>query len=163
MSSNKKIAESGTCTLNTDSRLSDHKATYISLKLHYYVTHEYQRKVWQKKNNKLNLLTKTFDWKFLLCRKRLREFYDGILKIGAGILKKETITIRPNDKPWFYSLLRKFIRIQNGLHNKALGSKFLEKFDVLLLFKKGDPSVKSNYKPVSLSSCVSKIMETFHQ
>lgn len=116
-----------------------------------------------EKNNKLNLLTKTFDWKFLLCRKRLREFYDGILKIGAGILKKETITIRPNDKPWFYSLLRKFIRIQNGLHNKALGSKFLEKFYVLLLFKEGDPSVKSNYKPVSLSSCVSKIMETFHQ
>ena len=31
--------------------------------------------------------------------------------------------------------------------------------NVLLLFKKGDPSELSNYRPVSLLSCVGKIME----
>jgi hypothetical protein len=30
---------------------------------------------------------------------------------------------------------------------------------VIALFKKGDESLPSNYRPVSLSSCVSKILE----
>ena len=61
------IAETG--TLQTDARLSDHKATYISLKVDYDTRHAYKRKIWQYKDadtDKLNYLIETFDWKHLL-------------------------------------------------------------------------------------------------
>ena len=41
------IAETG--TLQTDARLSDHKATYISLKVDYDTRHAYKRKIWHVK------------------------------------------------------------------------------------------------------------------
>ena len=49
------------------------------------------------------------------------------------------------------------------LFNMSLRENTFPKFwkiaHVLPLFKKDDPSMKSNYRPVSLLSCVSKIME----
>ena len=49
------------------------------------------------------------------------------------------------------------------LFNMSLRENTFPKFwkiaHVLPLFKKEDPSIKSNYRPVSLLSCVSKIME----
>ena len=49
------------------------------------------------------------------------------------------------------------------LFNRSLSEKVFPSFwklaHVIPLFKKDDPSVVSNYRPVSLLSCVSKIME----
>ena len=56
------VAETG--TLQTDARLSDHKTTYLSLKLEYDTRHAYKRKIWQYKDadtDKLNYLIETFD------------------------------------------------------------------------------------------------------
>ena len=46
-------------TLHTDARLSDHKATDISLKVDYDTRHAYKRKIWQYNDadtDKLNYL-----------------------------------------------------------------------------------------------------------
>jgi hypothetical protein len=49
------------------------------------------------------------------------------------------------------------------LFNRSLSEKIFPQYwkvaHVLPLFKKDDPSIVSNYRPVSLLSCVSKIME----
>ena len=127
-SNNSRDGETG--TLQTDARLSDHKATYISLKVDYDTRHAYKRKIWQYKDadtDKLNYLIETFDWKNLLENTNSVEiasdkFTTQYLKLVRECIPEKTITIRPKDKPWFDSVLRKFIRIRNRLRKKALRS-----------------------------------------
>ena len=63
----------------------------------------------------------------------------------------------------FKSTIFYIVKPLTMLFNRSLSEKVLPSFwklaDVIPLFKKDDPSVVSNYRPVSLLSCVSKIME----
>ena len=123
------IAEAG--TLNIDSRLSDHKATYITLTVDYRVSKAYERKVWQYKSadlEKLNLLIDEYDWENLFentssIDSAVQLFTTQYLSLVRECIPEKTITIRPKDKPWFDSLLRKYIRIRNRLRSKALRTK----------------------------------------
>ena len=83
-SHNLTIAKTG--TLHILHRLSDHKATYISLKLDYDTS--LQTQIWQYKNadtDKFNFLIETFQWKKLLGTSNSVEIYRGIFKIGKGM------------------------------------------------------------------------------
>ena len=150
------IAETG--TLQMDARLSDHKATYISLKVDYDTRHAYKRKIWQYKDadtDKLNYLIETFDWKHLLENTNSVEiasdkFSTEYLKLVRECIPEKTITIRPKDKPWFDSVLRKFIRKRNRLRRKALRSK-----------RHNDWHIKYKHirnKVNNMKSCVAKLL-----
>jgi hypothetical protein len=94
----------------------------------YGINQAYQRKVWQYKDadlDKLNLLIESFDWGELFENTSSVEsaaelFSTQYLTLVRECIPEKTITIRPKDKPWFDSILRKYIRIRNRLRKKAL-------------------------------------------
>lgn len=61
------------------------------------------------------------------------------------------------------STLQSVVKSLTMLYNRSLSDRIFPSFwkiaHVIPLFKKDDPSLVSNYRPVSLLSCVSKIME----
>ena len=51
------------------------------------------------------------------------KFTDEFIKIAKKHIPTKNVTIRPNDKPWFNSEIRKQIRYRDRLRNKALRYK----------------------------------------
>ena len=111
-----------------DSFVSDHKATYISLIFDYNIKRAYKRKIWDYKNadfDKLNLLIAESNWSFLISEannvsEAAENFTAHFLSCVRECVPGKNITIRPNDKPWFDSVLRKTIRIRDRLRNIAI-------------------------------------------
>ncbi|XP_062604444.1 uncharacterized protein LOC134266236 [Saccostrea cucullata] len=124
-----QVRESGTLVM--DSSVSDHRATYLSLSSNINYKRSYKRKVWAYKRAdfvKLNSLIENCDW-----NKNINEaqtvdiatenFTSEYLACVRECIPEQTVTIRPRDKPWFDSLLRKTMRTRNRLHKKAHKTK----------------------------------------
>lgn len=123
------VTESG--TLNVEARLSDHKATYVCVTMNYKINRSYKRNVWRYKDadfDKLNKLINDCDWRNIISNAEnvniaTEHFTSQYLKLVRECIPEKSVTIRPKDKPWFDSTLRKTIRIRNRLRNKALKTK----------------------------------------
>ena len=117
-------------TLGVDQNISDHLCTYISVKTNVCYNGAYERKVWLYKNadfDKLNLLITNTDWNELILGasdidRAAENFSNTFLTQITECIPEKSVVIRPKDKPWFDSALRKEIRIRNRLRKIALKS-----------------------------------------
>jgi hypothetical protein len=88
--------------------------------------------LWEYKNtdlNRLNTLIHDYDWQSITNDNYPVDLATNIFSkkflflYGYVFLKKTPVTIRPNDKPWFDSILGKTIHTRDRLHQKVLKSK----------------------------------------
>ena len=113
--------------IDVDRTISDHQATKACIKIPHEIKSCYKRTVWLYKHadfNSINTEIEMFDWvnyfdQFynnvdIMCE----SFTNQVLSIFKKYIPNKEITIRPNDKPWFDSELRKEIRKRDRLHKK---------------------------------------------
>ena len=116
-------------TISTPPNISDHKATYIRCPFHYLCQSTYKRLVWIYKRadfNKLKELIISFEWNVLLegsLNDACIKFTDTFLDFARSCIPSKTVTIRPNDKPWFDSVIRKNMCIRDRLKKKSIQSR----------------------------------------
>ena len=114
------VLDSGTLTI--DNAISDHKATYVSIKIFVNTIRSYYREVWSYKKagyNRLNNLIEAHDWNSEINnRMHIDEICENFTKTFINFCKIcipfNKVLIRPNDKPWFTSELRHNIRLREG-------------------------------------------------
>ncbi|MEW8548488.1 MAG: reverse transcriptase family protein [Candidatus Thiodiazotropha sp.] len=119
------VLDSG--TLSVDEQISDHKATYLSVKIPLRLSNCYYREVWNYKNadyDLLNELIDTYDWNLainnsLTVDESCKKFTNIFLDFCKRCIPSKKVLIRPNDKPWFTSELRYNIRLRDRLRNRA--------------------------------------------
>jgi hypothetical protein len=105
-----------------------HCATYVSLISNINYNRAYTRKVWVYKNAdlvKLNSLIENCDWANIINGAdtehiAAENFTSKFLSCVRQCIPENIVTIRPHDKPWYDSMLRKTIRLRDRLRNKAL-------------------------------------------
>ena len=113
--------------IDIDRSISDHDATLVHLKAKNVNKSSFVRKVWLYKHADyvgLNEEISQFQWEpFLMeCNEvdlMADRFTNKYLEMVARHIPSKTIIIRPNDKPWFNSDIRKEIRIRDRLHKLA--------------------------------------------
>ncbi|XP_021364976.1 uncharacterized protein LOC110457857 [Mizuhopecten yessoensis] len=105
-------------TIDVDRNISDHDATLVNLTIDTGLVRKYKRKIicydeanYQQFNNLLN----STDWTDFFSRTRSANdmcdlFTEHFLNLADQCIPTKTITIRPTDKPWFNSELRREIR-----------------------------------------------------
>ena len=118
------LSDSG--VLPTPNDITDHFATYIVLPHDYSVSSAYTRRVWFYKRPdfaKLENNIRSFDWECLsdgsvndCCTLFTNKFMEFV---NESIPHKD-VTIRPNDKPWYDSEIRKNSRKCDRLKSKAV-------------------------------------------
>ena len=114
--------------LSVPSQISDHNATFIVLPFSYSIEHTFERKIWlydkanfESLNNKIEL----FDWnKLLNCtmNEACELFTNTFINFVKECIPSKTIIVRPNDKPWFDSKIRKFCRLRDRYKSNAVKS-----------------------------------------
>ena len=117
--------------LNVDQTISDHRATYVYIHYNANVNSAYKRKIWNYKGADFKLLNKLIhecDWEHIIENTETIEnatlnFTEKFMSFIHLCIPENTVTIRPNDKPWMDSLLKKTIRIRNRLRTKAQKTK----------------------------------------
>lgn len=118
------VTESG--TLNVEARLSDHKATYVCVTMNYKINRAYKRSVWRYKDadfDKLNKLINDCDSRNIISNAEnvntaTENFTSQYLKLVRECIPEKSVTIRPKDKPWFDSTLRKTLEYATGFETK---------------------------------------------
>ncbi|MEW8546228.1 MAG: endonuclease/exonuclease/phosphatase family protein, partial [Candidatus Thiodiazotropha sp.] len=108
-------------------QISDHKATYVSLKIQVDLSNSYYRDIWNYKNadyDKLNNFISQYDWDSVIndnatVDDACNRFTNIFLDFCKECIPRKKVLIRPNDKPWFNSELRYNIRLRDRLRKKA--------------------------------------------
>ena len=118
-------------TLPIDPTISDHLAVYMLIKFSYNHESTFKREVWNYKKGdyeKLNNLIANYDWSFineedldLACE----EFTIKIMNFVRQCVPSQTVLIRPNDKPWYDSVIRSHSRKRDRLKRTATKSGIL--------------------------------------
>ena len=113
---------------DTPRDISDHFGTYAYFKSDLHSSVPFKRQVWnyqQADFNQLNNLILTTDWSFLyndtvdIAAKR---FTSKFLELAKECIPTSLVTIRPNDKAWYNSDIRKISRHRDRQKSKALQS-----------------------------------------
>ena len=119
--------------------ISDHSATYLYLPFQYPLHRSFTRKVWLYKNANFELLNNKilqFDWTCL---------NQGVShRMLKGVAK---------------SISKPLSILMNRSFNEGIFPKAWKVANVIPIFKKGDKSLPSNYRPVALLSCLGKLQE----
>ena len=108
-------------------QISDHKATYVSLKIQTDLSNSYYRDIWNYKNadnNQLNNFIFQFDWDSVIndnvtVNDACNKFTSIFFEFCKECIPRKKVLIRPNDKPWFNSELRYNIRLRDRLRKKT--------------------------------------------
>ena len=119
------VLDSGTLTI--DNTISDHKATYVSIKIFLNTIRSYYREVWNYKKadyNRQNNLIEAHDWNFEINNRMhideiCENFTNTFINFCKICIPFNKVLIRPNDKPWFTSELRYNIRLRDRLRKHA--------------------------------------------
>ncbi|KAK3101390.1 hypothetical protein FSP39_003197 [Pinctada imbricata] len=116
-----KISECGTIDIPSD--ISDHYATYVSLCFESPIPVKYKRDIWLYKQadfSSFNAEIRAFEWNDLFSPLNINACILTFNRILIDMCKKfiplKTVTIRPNDKPWYNSIMRHESRIRDRLH-----------------------------------------------
>lgn len=105
--------------LTNPNNISDHSATYTFLPHDYSLSSSYMRTVWlYKRANYEDLRSKIagFDWeclKYGTIDEACTRFTENFLNLVESCIPKKQVIIRPTDKPWYDSVIRKFSRARN--------------------------------------------------
>ena len=110
-----------------DEFISDHRATYVSLKIPFEISTCYWREVWNYKNadyHLLNDLIEDYDWNLIIndtvsVDEAAKNFTGIFIDFCRKCIPCKKVLIRPNDKPWFSSKLRYNIRLRDRLRKRA--------------------------------------------
>ena len=110
-------------TVETDKEISDHYGTCIYFKIDCEERMPFKRKVWNYKKANFNLLNEkilTTNWSFIKntdIDTASKLFTEMFLNIAQSCIPTYFVTIRPKDKPWYNSEIRKTSR-QKDKHRK---------------------------------------------
>ena len=113
-------------TIETLPSISDHKATYIRIPFDYQCQFSFKRLVWIYKNAnivQLKEMISSYDWSILLegsLNEACINFTEIFLEFVKNCIPSKTVTVRPNDKPWFDSEIRHYSRIRDRLKKKSI-------------------------------------------
>jgi hypothetical protein len=151
------VSDSG--TIDFENSVSDHRGTFVYLKSKIEKNSAYKRNVWLYKSgdfDKLNRLIESTDWDSKILDavdidQATENFTSTFVSHVRECVPKKSIIIRPQDKPWFDSGLRKAIKLRNRLRNKSLKSK--NSFD-LEKFRKARNKVNNMKK-----TCYAKLLQ----
>lgn len=129
VSEDERILHSG--IVQTDPTISDHSAVYVFITFSYNHENSFKREVWNYKRGdyeKLNNLISSTDWSFindgdldLACEGFTAQF----MNLVRECVPSKIVLIRPNDKPWYDSVIRTFSRKRDRLKRKAVKSGIL--------------------------------------
>ena len=106
--------------------ISDHLATFIILPFQYEPKSPFKRSVWLYKQadyNALNAKVSVFDWS-CLSHGSVNEasylFNDIFIEMIKSCIPSKLVTVRPDNKPWYISVIRKTARKRDKIKSKAL-------------------------------------------
>jgi len=123
---------SSSCTLPEASvisihrEISDHDATLAHINIPISISDIFKRQVWLYKQADfvlLNELISITDWAGLfenctIVDDACLQFTEKYLCLSKSCIPTNLVTIRPNDKPWMNSDIRKQIRCRDRLHKR---------------------------------------------
>ena len=107
---------------------SDHSATYICLPHDYPLSSIYKRTVWLYKRANFDLFNQKIlsqDWDCLnndTIDVACNTFTDKFMNFAKESIPTKEVTIRPSDKPWYDSEIRRHSRKRDRLKTKAVKS-----------------------------------------
>ena len=113
-------------TIKVPAHISDHSATFITLPFQYEPKSPYTRTVWSYNLadfNALNTTIRNFDWSCLLhgsVHEASNLFNDIFLEMVKTCIPSKKVTVRPDDKPWYNSEIRRTSRKRDRLKSKAI-------------------------------------------
>ena len=104
--------------LNVDEIISDHKATYVSIRINVNLSTSYYREVWNytnSDNTTLNNLIEEFNWASIInesfsVEEACEHFSSKFVEFCKACIPSRNVLIHENDKPWFTSEIRYNIR-----------------------------------------------------
>ena len=109
----------------TEKHISDHFGTFVFLKSFNVINAPYKRRVWNYKHanyESLNDSIRNFNWSFL----RNDDFNSSVLKFTQTFLDivklhipHKYVTVRPQDRPWYNSEIRKMSRKRDRYKHSA--------------------------------------------
>lgn len=135
------ISDTITCNsasvIDVDRTLSDHNACVSHIQIPDKIVNTYQREVWIYKRGDYDLfnnLLNTHDWGNLFnscdnVNEACELFTNQFLDIAKQCIPTKKITIRPNDKPWMNSDLRREIKFREKLHKRYVRNKTPENLE----------------------------------
>ena len=112
--------------LPNPNEISDHLATYIVLPHYYSVSSTYIRRVWSYKRadfTKLEENIRSFDWGCLsdgTVNESCAFFTNKFMDFVNACIPHKDVVIRPDDKPWYDSEIRKYSRKRDRQKAKAV-------------------------------------------
>ena len=112
--------------IHVDSNISDHRATFTYIKFEFFCHPCTTKKVWLYNKgdfNRLNELISSECWMFidsLTVDEACDRFTTTLLRLMSECIPSKEVIIRPNDKPWFDSEIRRYIKNRNRQRNIAL-------------------------------------------
>ena len=98
---------------NTDKLISDHFGTFAYIRTRNQINDPFKRRVWNYKRanfEQLNEKIQNTDWSFLTLtdiNTATKQFTDKFLNLAKTCIPTTMATIRPKDKPWYNSEIRK--------------------------------------------------------
>ncbi|MCG7883380.1 MAG: hypothetical protein JAY96_17510 [Candidatus Thiodiazotropha endolucinida] len=109
--------------------ISDHRATYVFISFIHESSTTYKRKVWLYKRanfENLNEMITHENWNFindLPTDEACKTFTEKLLELMHICIPNKEVVIRPDDKPWFDSVIRNATRRRDRQKTKAAKTK----------------------------------------
>ncbi|MCG7882888.1 MAG: hypothetical protein JAY96_15005, partial [Candidatus Thiodiazotropha endolucinida] len=147
--------------------ISDHSATYLVTVNNYSLSSSFKRTVWLYKDadfQKLNDLITAFDWSCLLqgsVNDACLLFKHTFLKLVNDCIPSKEVTIRPSDKPWYDSEIRKYSRKRDRLKSKALKSGNQAHWSKYKTFRNKVNNLKKHAKETFFNNLEISLTESF--
>ena len=159
------IYDSG--TIANPANISDHSATYLTVPHNYSVSCAYSRRIWLYKIAdfaQLDDLLRLFNWECLrqgsvndyceLCTNKFMEF------VNSAIPYKD-VTIRPSDKPWYDTEIRKYSRKRAYLKSKAIKSSSLSDWNKYKTIRNTVNNLKTHAKETFYNNIELSLLTSF--
>ena len=115
--------------IHVDSSISDHRATFTYIKFEFFFHTCTTKKVWlynKRDFNRLNELISSESWMFIdsfTVDEAFDRFTNTLLRLMSECIPSKDVIIRPYDKPWFDSEIRRYIKNRNRQETFRLENK----------------------------------------
>ena len=152
-------------TVDVEDNISDHKATEILLKFINVPKPCSKRKVWYYESAdfvQLNNLIENYNWDFITAsdiNQGCEKFSEIFLNLSSQCIASKEITVRPTDKPWYDSEIRRCSRQRNRQKNMVVRFRRNNNWE---RFKQVRNRVY-NLKKVAKERCFSHLDESLSQ
>ena len=117
-------------TIEVPNNISDHKATYIKLPFQYDTEGAYNRLIWLYRKANFTLLKQkisNYDWNCLregTADEACTKFNNIFLDFVRSCIPNKNVLIRPDDKPWYDSEIRRVSRKRDRLKRNRLLARY---------------------------------------